>query len=457
MKRISRIGITFGLLITLAAGCGRGGGDEAAARPAPEGTAYKASSVVYRVPVDGAPVKGDRSALVTLVSFSDYECPFCTKGHAVVEQLQKTYGDKLRVVARQNPLRIHDHAEPAALAAFAAAEQGKFWEMNERLFANSRALDEESLDRLAQEIGLDVARFRAARQSPEARASLDRDRALAASLNVRGTPAYFINGRKVEGARSLEEFKNVIDEEIRKAEDLLAGGVRPTDLYDALMKDAIDPKPTAEQAPRKGAGEAAADDSEGGQPCGGGPPPSKAALLSDEVVDVSEGSAQMRGPSSAPVTIVVFSDFECPFSKKAESTLRALEEQYKGKLRFAFRNHPLPFHEHARLAAKAALAANEQGRFWEYHDALFAHQDKLDRPALERYAAEIGLDMTRFRAALDEGVLDAALDADADEASRLQLRGAPTVFVNGRRILGAQPLELFREAVDKALAAAPRP
>jgi protein-disulfide isomerase len=430
------------------------GGDEAAARPAQEGTAKAASEVVYRVPIDGAPVKGDRGALVTLVSFSDYECPFCTKGHAVVEQLQKAYGAKLRVVARHNPLPFHGRAEPAALAALAAAEQGKFWEMDERLFANARALDDDNLDRLAGEAGLDVARFRASRNSPDTRAALDRERALAASLGVRGTPAYFINGRKVEGARPLDDFKKVINEEIRKAESLLATGVRPAELYDALMKDATAPAPVADKAPGRGAPAAAANDCGGGQDCNCD---SAKEPVSEQIEDVSVGATQVRGPSSAPVTIVIFSDFECPFCSKVEGTLRSLEEQYKGKLRFAFRNHPLPFHEHARLAAKASLAANEQGRFWEYHDALFAHQDKLDRASIERYAAELGLDMPRFRAALDEGVLDAAIDADADEASRLHIQGTPTFFVNGRRIIGAQPLAAFREVVDKALAEAPRP
>jgi protein-disulfide isomerase len=456
MKRISRIGVAFSLFFTLAAGCGRaGGGDEATAQPVTESTAKSAAAtVVYRVPVDGAQVKGESSALVTLVVFSDYECPFCARGNATVEQIQKTYGNKLRVVARHNPLPFHAHAEAAAIAAIAAAEQGKFWEMNDRLFANSRSLDDESLLRIAAEVGVDVARFRASCAGSEARATLERERALAASLGVRGTPAFFINGRKVEGARPLDDFKVIIDEEIRKAEALVARGVRPSDVYDTLMKDAVTPKAvTAEKTaakPAPGAPGAPEGNCQEGGDCNCDQ--AKAPVTSDQIEDVSTGAAPPRGPANAKVTIVIFSDFECPFCSKVEGTLRSLEEQYRGKVRFAFRNHPLPFHSHARLAAKAALAAGEQGRFWEYHDTLFAHQDALTRPALERYAADLGLDLPRFRAALDEAVLDAALDADADDATRLHVQGTPTFFVNGRRIIGAQPLSVFRETVDKALA-----
>src|SRR5262245_25199894 len=115
MKRMSKIGIALRLLLVLAAGCGRPGGEEAIARPAQENPqparAAAAAATVYRVPIDGAPVKGDRAAPVTLVVFSDYECPFCARANATVEQLQKAYGEKLRVVARHNPLPFHKNAE----------------------------------------------------------------------------------------------------------------------------------------------------------------------------------------------------------------------------------------------------------------------------------------------------------------------------------------------------------
>ena len=109
----------------------------------------------------------------------------------------------------------------------------------------------------------------------------------------------------------------------------------------------------------------------------------------------------MKGPASAKVTVVAFSDFQCPFCSRAVPVLKQIEDEYKGKVKIAFKQLPLPFHDKAHLAAEAALAANEQGKFWQMHDKLFANQQALDRPSLEKYAEELGLNMAKFKAALD--------------------------------------------------------
>lgn len=173
---------------------------------------------------------------------------------------------------------------------------------------------------------------------------------------------------------------------------------------------------------------------------------------SDKVETIALGASPSRGAPDAPVTVVVFSDFQCPFCSRAEATVRDLEAAYPGKIRYVFKNQPLPFHQNARLAAKAALAAGEQGKFWEYHDALFTHQGELDRASLERHAEDLGLDLRRFRAALDDSRLDIAIEADITEAHRLEVRGTPAFFINGRSLQGAQPLAAFRAKVDQALA-----
>jgi len=172
----------------------------------------------------------------------------------------------------------------------------------------------------------------------------------------------------------------------------------------------------------------------------------------DRVETIAVGASPTRGSASAPVTVVVFSDFQCPFCSKAEDTVKQIEAAYPGKIRYVFKNNPLSFHEHARLAAKASLAANDQGKFWEYHDALYAHPHDLDRASLERYAEDLGLDLRRFRAALDDARLDTVVEADVTEAHRLEIKGTPSFFVNGRLIQGAQPLAVFRARVDQALA-----
>jgi protein-disulfide isomerase len=153
---------------------------------------------------------------------------------------------------------------------------------------------------------------------------------------------------------------------------------------------------------------------------------------------------------------VVFSDFECPFCGRAEPTVKQLENEYQGKLRVVFKNQPLPMHANAKLAAAAALAAHEQGKFWEFHDVLFDNQRALDRASLEKYARQVGLDVGRFRAALDSGKFDAQLSADMAEASRAGVTGTPTFFINGRQLVGAQPVEQFRRLIDDELSKAGR-
>ena len=185
--------------------------------------------------------------------------------------------------------------------------------------------------------------------------------------------------------------------------------------------------------------------------CDGKADPPAAAERTRETIEL--GDAPVLGRRDAPVTIVIFSDFECPFCAKVEPRVSALFERYRGEVRLVFKNQPLPMHERATLAAKAALAADEQGKFWEYHRALFAKR-ALDRDSLEALARELGLNVSRFRAAIDGDGVERRIGADLLEAQRLGVKGTPTFFVNGRRIIGAQPNEVFVAAIDEELALA---
>ena len=123
-----------------------------------------------------------------------------------------------------------------------------------------------------------------------------------------------------------------------------------------------------------------------------------------------EGAA--KGPANAKVNIVTFSDFQCPFCSRVVPTMAQIEKEYGNKVRIFFRHNPLPFHADAPLASEAAIAAEAQGKFWEMHDKLFANQQNLKRPDLEKYAQELGLDMGKFKAALDSGAGKARIQAD---------------------------------------------
>ena len=300
----------------------------------------------------------------------------------------------------------------------AANEQGKFWPYHDKLFANQQTLDRASLERFAQELGLDSHKFKAALDSGKFTKRVEEDSAAGMAAGANGTPTFFINGREFVGAQPFESFKAVVDEELKKADGLLAKGVKLENLYAELQKEAVKaPPPEAEKV----------------------------------VTDINVAGAPMLGPKNAPVSLVIFSDFQCPFCSRAVPTLKEIEKQYEGKLKVYFKNQPLPMHPNAKPAAMAAMAANEQGRFWEMHDKLFANQQNLDRPSLERFASEVGLDMGKFKAAMDSNKFEAQISADATEGTRVGANGTPTFFVNGRQIVGAQPAEKFKQIIDEEL------
>jgi protein-disulfide isomerase len=181
----------------------------------------------------------------------------------------------------------------------------------------------------------------------------------------------------------------------------------------------------------------------------------------DRIHTVNTQGAPTQGPDNAPVTIVEFSDFQCPFCAKVVPTLKQIEERYKDRVRIVWKHLPLSIHEDARGAALAAEVARRQGKFWEFHDRLFANQDKLGLEDLKAHARELQLDMTRFEADLQNGEDNKRIDADVAEAATLGVSGTPGFFVNGRFVYGAQPYETFAKIIDeeieKAKATTPSP
>jgi len=164
------------------------------------------------------------------------------------------------------------------------------------------------------------------------------------------------------------------------------------------------------------------------------------------------------GPASAPVQIVEFSDFQCPYCAHVAPTLKQLLSKYGAQVRVVYKDFPLPDHPDAFPAAEAAQCAREQGKFWEYHDLLFANQRALGRNDLKRYAAGLKLDTAKFNACLDEERTKYLVQGDLDESQRYGVSSTPTLFINGRLLMGAQPLAAFQEIIDEELAArAPAP
>jgi protein-disulfide isomerase len=400
---------------------GEGAAPQAAA-PAPAGARKVA------IPAH-APRKGPKFAKVTIVEFSDFQCPFCSRVVPTLKEITDKYKD-VAVVFVNQPLGFHPNARPAAKAFLAAHRQGKAWEMHDKLFANQQALQQADFDKYAQELSLNLPRFKKDMADPAIEKMIADDQALAGSVGADGTPMFFINGRELSGAQPTAAFTAIIDEEIKKADQLLKQGTKPADLYDKLVAQAAAAVPSA-PAPAAAA----------------------AAPTPGAKVDIAVGDSPAKGPRTAPVTVVAFSDFQCPFCSRAIPIMKQIEDNYKGKVRIAFKHLPLSFHNNAQIAAEASMAANEQGKFWEMHDKLFANQQQLDRPSLEKYAQELGLNMTKFKAALDSGKFKQRVQEDAQLAAKVGATGTPTFFVNGKSLVGAQPFDThFKPLIDAELA-----
>jgi protein-disulfide isomerase len=368
------------------------------------------------------PVRGPRDALVTIVNFSDYQCPYCKRVEDTLREVIKAYPKDVRIVWKDNPLPFHTRAKPAAIfARVVFQKQGNeaFWRLHDALFENQASLEDEDLEELAQKQRIPWAPIKAALAADKT-PKLEESMALASDFQARGTPHFFINGRRLAGAQPLDAFTKLIDEELVKARALVEAGTPRAKIFATLMKTAENPAP----------------------------PETKPIPL--------RADAASRGAANAPVVVQVFSDFQCPFCKRVEPTLATLERDFKGQVRIVWRHLPLPFHAYAQLAAEAAEEIRAQKgdvAFWAYHDALFAAQADpgLSRDNLGRLALAAGADMTRFDAALDRHVHAAKVSADATLANQVGINGTPAFVINDYYLSGAQPYEAFKKLVLLAL------
>jgi protein-disulfide isomerase len=227
------------------------------------------------------------------------------------------------------------------------------------------------------------------------------------------------------GAQPFEKFKSVIDDEVKNAQAVLAKGVAPAKLYDELMKNGKEP-----------------------------PPPEK------KTVAAPTSANPFKGGANAKVVIQEFSDFQCPFCGRVEPTIKQITDTYGDKVKFVWRHKPLPMHPDAPLASEATVEAMKQkgsDGFWKMHDLLFQNQstpDGLKRAALEKYAEQIGLDMAKFKSALDNNAHKPLVDADSKIADDAGISGTPAFVINGYFLSGAQPFPKFKKLIDRAIAEA---
>jgi protein-disulfide isomerase len=179
------------------------------------------------------------------------------------------------------------------------------------------------------------------------------------------------------------------------------------------------------------------------------PEPPKAPAERKEVA----ATGPARGPEKAPVTIVEFSDFQCPFCSRAIKTVDEVMKAYPNDVRLVFRQFPLEFHKQAPKAAEAALCAADQNKFWEFHDTLFANQSALQPDKLKEHAKTVGLDTAKFNKCLDSGEKAAAVKTDQEAGQKVGVNGTPAFFINGILLSGAQPFDEFKSVIDAELQA----
>lgn len=399
------------------------------------------------------PVHGAKDALVTIFEVSDFQCPFCSRVGPTIKQVMETYPNDVRVVWANQPLPFHDRAKPSAIAAMAAHRQGKFWEMHDKLFANQRDLTDENYQKWAKELGLDMTKFNADLKDEAIAKQIERDSAIATALGARGTPGFFINGKMLSGAQPFEQFKKEIDDSLaaakplaaqKKGVDFLIAAFSARDAQNGanVVKYFIQGEtPAADAAPAR---EAAHDDE------GPAKPPADSYDIWKVPVDVKKDA--IKGDNNkALVTIVEFSDFQCPFCSRAAATVTQVEKDYGDKVRIVFKHTPLPFHQNAKPASMAALAAGRQGKFWEFYDKAFANQQALTDENFQAWAKELGLNVDKFNKDRKDEDLAKQIEDDQAAGTAVGVRGTPGFMINGRKIVGAQPIGVFKAVIDEEL------
>ena len=381
---------------------------QAAAKPAAARTAPQANTISrVKLDLEGAPVFGSEEAPVTLVEFTDYQCAFCRRAHATINQVKEKYGDKVRLVYMQNPLGFHKDAPMAAKAALAAGEQGRFRDMHD-LLLSSADLKQGTLLANARSLDLDMPAFTAAMTGNKFDSRIQKDQAQASRVGASATPFFFINGRSVRGAQPMASFEAIIDQE-------LAGNLPPT----------------------KWVASAAA------------PASRRPAENPNKIYKVDMANSISRGPEDAPITLVEITAFQCGFCKRSQTTIQQIMDTYPGKVRHVVMYKPL----RAPTGAIASLAADRQGKYWEYRNLLFENQRAMTDQNLQLWAQQLGMDVEKFAKDRQDPALAQFVQNNSRQASSLGVRGTPTFFINGKKLVGAQPFAAFQKLIDQALSA----
>lgn len=418
---------------------------------------------------------GASNPTVDVIAFVGFECPHCREsGDAllkVVEANKKVM--RLRIV--NLPLDVHPNSVILAKGFVAARRQGK-WRSYWSHMLGLKEANKSSVLSWAGGAGLDLAKFKKDLDSKGVADEIGADAGLADALGVAGTPSYLVNGALLQGARKNAEWQNIIGSQVALAAKKSKAGVKANDLlralaesnspkraphYTALVIKGDTPKPVAVpvKTKKRKSGVVSAKLMQAGSGGGtvqlGNPRPGAGIQESSTVWRVVvRPDDPVRGAKDAALTVVVFADYECKFSKQMQGTIAALSQKYGKDIRFVHKHNPLPFHKHAFAAAEAAEAARAQGKFWVMHDALYASAPDLQGASLGRVAEQVKLDKSAFDNAMSAHGARERVQADMEQAAAVGARGTPNLFINGRKVVGAKTAADLTPVLDKELASA---
>ena len=367
---------------------------------------------------DPIPSRGPQGAKVTLTEFADFHCGFCRKVAPTLLKVMENYKGNVRWAFRHFPLGDVP-GEGSFLtheAAACAQEQGKFWEFHDAIFSFPGVPKRADLSGIAKSIGLDTNGFEACLSSGKYQDFIKEEQSAGVRKDVSGTPTIFVNDYRVSGAQGYPYFEKVINAILDPKNAALPEGLE----VDKAGNDGSDDN-DKENAKKEEEKKVSFDDLEG---------------------------RPSVGPKDAPITLVEFGDFHCPFCAKVSPTLQQLMGNYDGKIRRVYRHYPLSFHEGADRTHQATECAQEQGKFWEFYNGIFASKSPTyDDAWLEGVSKSAGLDNKKFKKCLESGKYKDVVEKDIAKGNEVGVRGTPAVFVNGKLISGAHPYKTFEQAV----------
>lgn len=422
-----------------------------------------------------SPTLGSDKPKVDVFAFVDYECPFCRANAAKLISAAKRHAKTMRVRIVNLPLDVHPNSVDLAKGAIAAHLQGKWAEYYTAILADEKA-DKKAALAWAGKAGIAAKKFAVDLDGKEVAGLLAADVALAAVLGVTGTPSFIVNGALVQGAQSGEDWDKIVTNQSATWDALKKKGTKEADIHWTMVqanspkrapvykKHVIDgEKAPASPVPARVARKSGVVSAQI-MPAGGG----TGGIQVGQPVRIGEESGDPKtiwrvavrpddpaqGKATAAVTMVIFGDFECPFCRQLQGTLKTVREKFgDADLRVVYKHNPLPFHKNAMAAAEAGEAARSQDKFWPLHDLLFANQDKL-KDGLRGLAEQAGLDMSQYDNAMTAHGARGRIGADMEQAAALGARGTPNIFINGRKLVGAKDAETLNTVIGAALAEA---